>query len=167
MRGKLLKGLGVATEKPALPLKFISRRHLIFAACGAALALGLGLAIDSITGGGAIAHEEEAGKNDEESVLTGGLEIELVKPFESFKEGLNTYVMVSGSIMNTTAETLAVPKLAILLLNREKRIMQEQVREIDAKTLGPGESVHFKYRVLRFSDKVEKVRVVFADENKI
>ncbi|MDR0367005.1 MAG: zinc-ribbon domain-containing protein [Rickettsiales bacterium] len=168
LRGKLLKGLGVSAERPLAAAKPFLRRNAFFALCGAAAAFILAIAIDSFQAPGKSGADDFASAESAENPSpASGLEIELVKPFESFKEGLNTYVMVSGSVANTSREALPVPRLAILLLNREKRIMQEQVREIDAKTLAPGESAYFKYRVLRFSDKVEKVRVVFADESKI
>ncbi|MCR5507022.1 MAG: zinc-ribbon domain-containing protein [bacterium] len=95
------------------------------------------------------------------------LYIEIVKPLTLTKEGSNEYIIIRGFVYNPTNKKMPVPKLVIRLENRDERVLQEQEREIEKKTLAPLEKTDFMFKVFKFSSQVARVKVDFVDESKI
>ncbi|MDR1009380.1 MAG: zinc-ribbon domain-containing protein [Rickettsiales bacterium] len=162
-RSKLLRGLGLAVaSEPRAGAKIFSLKNLGFFLIGSAFVALATLAVDKLAGGGAASRGVFS--KQEEKVDTTRLYVEVNKNPELFKEGMNNYIMVTGSVINPTEKAMPVPKIIVRLLNRDRRPMQEQEREIDTKVLGPGEDAYFRFKILKFSDKIEKLSVDLADE---
>ena len=95
------------------------------------------------------------------------LYVEIVKPLTLTKEGNNEYIIIRGFVYNPTNVKMRVPKLVIRLENADERVLQEQEREIEKKTLAPLEKTDFMFKVFKFSSQVTRVIVDFVDESKI
>ncbi len=95
------------------------------------------------------------------------LYVEIVKPLTLTKEGNNEYIIIRGFVYNPTNVKMRVPKLVIRLENADERVLQEQEREIEKKTLNPLEKTDFMFKVFKFSSQVARVIVDFVDESKI
>ena len=106
-------------------------------------------------------------ENTKKSSDAKDLYIEIVKPLTLTKEGTNEYIIIRGFVYNPTNAKMRVPKLVIRLENRDERVLQEQEREIEVKTLAPLEKTDFMFKVFKFSSQVARVKVDFIDENKI
>ena len=95
------------------------------------------------------------------------LYVEIVKPLTLTKEGNNEYIIIRGFVYNPTNVKMRIPKLVIRLENADERVLQEQEREIEKKTLDPLEKTDFMFKVFKFSSQVARVIVDFVDESKI
>ena len=95
------------------------------------------------------------------------LYIEIAKPLTLVKEGSNEYIMIRGFIYNPTDKLMKLPKLVIRLENVAGRVLQEQEREVEKTELAPLEKSDFMFKVFKFSDKVQRVKVEFVETDKI
>ena len=95
------------------------------------------------------------------------LYIEIAKPLTLVREGANEYLIIRGFIYNPTDVAMVVPKLVVILENKDGLILQEQEREVDAKSLAPLEKTDFMFKVFKNSSQVSYVKVDFVDVNKI
>ena len=103
----------------------------------------------------------------EEDIDTSKLYIEISKPLTLTREGVNDYIMIRGFVYNPTNVKMSVPKLIIRLENKDGRILQEQEREIEVKELAPLEKTDFMFKVFKFSNQVQIVKVEFDESGKI
>lgn len=106
-------------------------------------------------------------EKDKSDVDISKLYIELVKPLTLVREGANEYIIIRGFVYNPSNVVLPVPKLLIKLENKDERVLQEQEREIEVKTLNPLEKTDFMFKVFKFSGQVQRVKVDFDDMDKI
>ena len=106
-------------------------------------------------------------KVEEKKIVSNDLYIELIQPLKRVVEGGNTYVIIKGFIHNPSAKDIDIPKVVIKLLNKDGRILQEQEREVDMKTLSAASKLEFLFKVFMFSPQLKTVVVDFVDVNKI
>jgi len=155
-KGKLMRSLGLAPSKRCGRPGIGILKAVLWAIAGAVVAAACVLVFEHYMGARKIVAEKPT-----------DLYIEISKTPEYFREGLSDYIMVRGSVINNSPVVRDVPKIMVRLLNREGRVMQEQEREVEAARLAPGEAAYFSYKILRFSDKIEKVSVDLATDGRV
>lgn len=113
------------------------------------------------------AQQQSMFERKDEKIDTSKLYIEISKPLTLTREGVNDYIIIRGFIYNPTSVNMPIPKLIIKLENKDERVLQEQEREIDVKSLAPLEKTDFMFKVFKFSGQVQRVKVEFDDSSKI
>lgn len=169
-KGKLMHGLGVSDgpgpRAPDASLKILTVRNAAYFMCGVAFVflalMTFRMASDMARGSSGIAGMFSQKKG--EKIDTSKLYLELAKPLTLVKEGANEYVIMSGFIYNPGQAEMPVPKLVIRLENKDGRLLQEQEREIEAKSLAPLAKADFRFKVYKFSDQIVRFVVDFEEE---
>lgn len=89
------------------------------------------------------------------------LVIEVANPLPRLRRGGEEFIVVQGFIFNRSGEAMPLPRLIVKIENKDGRLIQEQERELDERSVPPEGRVEFKFEIFRFSDAMYRVEVDF------